>query len=150
MQTALTSDLVRDSKLDASVNGDVTRHVIEVAGRTARQRKVRQEQLWERVENLGEGAYGTVWLEKLVSGECSVSERAVKIMKKQVQKSKTIDYSRELEAIAKFSHPKVSNFTRPHAREELQQPHYTNIDANSTTLVLSNLLAGLNLTATFT
>ncbi|KAH7077061.1 kinase-like domain-containing protein [Paraphoma chrysanthemicola] len=107
MQSAVVSDLVRDSKLDATFHGEITRHVIEIAGHNARQRKIKQHQLWQRTESLGEGAYGTVWLEKLVEGKCTVSERAVKVIKKQVHKN--VDYSRELEAIAKFSHPKYNS-----------------------------------------
>ncbi|KAH7072779.1 kinase-like domain-containing protein [Paraphoma chrysanthemicola] len=107
MQSAVVSDLVSDSKLDATFHGEITRHVIEIAGHNARQRKIKQHQLWQRTESLGEGAYGTVWLEKLVEGKCAVSERAVKVIRKQMHKS--IDYSRELEAIAKFSHPKYNS-----------------------------------------
>ncbi|KAF1837853.1 kinase-like protein [Decorospora gaudefroyi] len=105
---ALTSDLVRDSKLRTTIGSGITRHVIELAGSNARQRKIRYEQHWKRTENLGEGAYGSVWLEKLVGGNFRMEERAVKIIKKRVQKSQVIDYSRELEAIAKFSHPRYN------------------------------------------
>lgn len=109
MHAALTSDLVKDSKLETTTTGDgIIRHVIEIAGQNSRRRRVRQEQLWKRAESLGEGAYGEVWLEKLVGGTCQVNERAVKVIKKRSQKQRAVDYSRELEAIAKFSHPKVS------------------------------------------
>lgn len=112
MSAALLSDLVRDSKLDTTTTGnDIVRHVIEVADHISRRRRVRQEQLWKRMESLGEGAYGEVWLEKLVGGTCHVNERAVKVIKKRTQKQRPVDYSRELEAIAKFSHPKVSHLS---------------------------------------
>ena len=102
------SDLVRDSKLKTTIQNDITRHVIVRAGHSARQRKLRQEQRWKRVRTLGEGSDGIVWLEKLIEGECLVEERAVKAIRKRIHKSKTIDISRELETIAKFSHPIVS------------------------------------------
>ncbi|OAL46570.1 kinase-like protein [Pyrenochaeta sp. DS3sAY3a] len=110
MSAGLLSDLVRDSKLDTTTtrNG-IVRHVIEVADHNSRRRRVRQEQVWKRMESLGEGTYGEVWLEKLVGGTCHVNERAVKIIKKRTQKQRPVDYSRELEAIAKFSHPKYNS-----------------------------------------
>lgn len=65
------------------------------------------EERWERGRNLGAGSFGTVWLEKLVTENDEEKYRAVKGIRKGVQRSKAIDYSRELEAIAKFSHQKV-------------------------------------------
>lgn len=101
------SDLVRDSKLRTAIQGNITRHLIETSGRNSLQRKVRKEQQWQHGELLGEGGFGVVWKETLLSGESDVKERAVKMIKKRVNKSKPFDYRRELEAIAKFSHPKV-------------------------------------------
>jgi hypothetical protein len=65
------------------------------------------EECWERGRNLGTGSFGTVWLEKLITENGEEKYRAVKEIRKGVQRSKAIDYSRELEAIAKFSHQKV-------------------------------------------
>jgi serine/threonine protein kinase len=101
-------DLVKDWKLRTAVKGDITRHLIETSGRTTSQRKVRIEQQWRRTTRLGEGSFGVVWKEVLIEGKSESKERAVKVIRKRAQKSKTLDYSRELEAIAKFSHPKVS------------------------------------------
>jgi len=67
------------------------------------------EERWERGRNLGTGSFGTVWLEKLIAENSEEKYRAVKEIRKGVQRSKAIDYSRELEAIAKFSHQKVQN-----------------------------------------
>jgi hypothetical protein len=102
-----TSDLVRDSKLPTAVRGDITRHVIEASGRDRRHRRVRREQRWQRLETLGHGTFGIVWKEKLIAGESDVNERAVKMIRKTLGKT-TVDYTRELEAIAKFSRSKVS------------------------------------------
>lgn len=101
-------DLVKDWRLKTAFKGDVTRHVIETSGRATSQRKVRREQLWRRTARLGEGSFGVVWKEVLIEGESESKERAVKMIRKHVQRSRAFDYSRELEAIAKFSHPKVS------------------------------------------
>jgi hypothetical protein len=60
-----------------------------------------------REDNLGTGAFGTVWLEKLITENGEEKYRAVKEIRKRVHGSKIIDYNRELEAIAKFSHQRV-------------------------------------------
>ena len=101
------SDLVRDSELETIFHHEYTQHVYYVSGATPHQRKVRMEESWRRDKYLGTGASGTVWLEKLVTENGEVQHRAVKEIRKSAQKSKAVDYSRELEATAKFSHPKV-------------------------------------------
>lgn len=101
--TQSLSDLVRDSEIEATVFQDYTTQVIYRAGRSARQRLVRIEERWVREGSLGHGAYGTVYKER-----CGDRVRAIKEIKKSVVAGEKIDYNRELEAIAKFSHPKVS------------------------------------------
>ncbi|KAF2801483.1 kinase-like protein [Mytilinidion resinicola] len=101
---APTSDLVRDSRLRTRFYAGHTHHTYYVSGITARQRTVKREERWQRCGSLGSGAFGTVWLEKLVSDEAEAKQRAVKEIRKNSHRSNTIDYSRELEAIAKFSH----------------------------------------------
>src|SRR5205814_9192082 len=81
--------------------------------------------------SLGTGAFGTVWLEKLVTENGEIQHRAVKEIRKSAQKSKAVDYSRELEAIAKFSHPKV--------REPVQIRSCPLLDRKSTRLNSSHL-----------
>ena len=58
---------------------------------------------------LGHGAHGIVWQEKCVLGK-DVKVRAVKMIRKfKPQKPwESMDYSRELETVAKLSHPMVS------------------------------------------
>ena len=70
-------------------------------------RTVRKEERWARDKSLGAGASGTVYLEKSITENGEVQHRAVKEIRKSAHKSGAIDYSRELEAMAKFSHPKV-------------------------------------------
>lgn len=101
------SDLVGDSKLETIFHHEYTKHVYYVSGATTRERKVRREERWQRDRYLGSGAFATVWLEKFVTDTGEVQHRAVKEIKKKAKKTKAIDYGRELEAIAKFSHPKV-------------------------------------------
>jgi hypothetical protein len=103
------SDLVKDSKLDTQFKGGLTVHVSYVSGASSRQRKIRKEETWRRLKHLGSGAYGTVWLENCTLENTEQRVRAVKAIHKKVDGSTPVDYSRELEAIAKFSHVKVSD-----------------------------------------
>jgi len=98
-----TSDLVLDSKLQTTFHNNYTKHVIDVAGPNVHQRRTTQEQRWRRRKPLGRGTFGEVWLEELSAGQSSVTQRAVKIIGRHT----SVDYSRELEAFAKFSHRKV-------------------------------------------
>lgn len=103
------SDLVRDSKLNTSVRGDITRHLIPTSDRDDQRRLIQKEERWKRVGLLGEGTFGLVWKETLERGQSDVQERAVKMIKKRPGQVQTIDYTRELEAIAKFSGREVSD-----------------------------------------
>ncbi len=101
------SDLVRDSKLEARFpDNETTVHTYYVSSAIARRRKARVEERWVRQSQLGSGSFGVVWLEKCVLGSREGQTRAVKALTKGSPGS--IDYGRELEAIAKFSHRKVS------------------------------------------
>jgi hypothetical protein len=101
------SDLIRDSKLETMFHDKYTQHVYYVSGANPRQRMMRKEEHWERRGILGSGTFGTVWLEKLITDNSEEKYRAIKGIKKGMHQSGAIDYSRELEAIAKFSHQKV-------------------------------------------
>lgn len=101
------SDLVRDSRIDTEFLESCVQHVFHEAGRSAGSRRVRREERWVRQEPLlGRGRYGEVYLEKCHEGGIELS-RAIKIVKKFVVVGEELDYARELEAIMKFSHPKV-------------------------------------------
>jgi|ERR1700722_5857807 hypothetical protein len=100
-------DLVRDSKLDTEFDPEHTKHIYYESGLTPRQRTVRREERWKRKKYIGQGSYGSVWLEHCVMGQREVEFRAVKMIPKLQPTSKPIDYNRELEAIAKFSHWRV-------------------------------------------
>jgi len=102
-------DLVRDSRLETQFHSERTEHIYYESGLTARQRTVRREECWKLERFIGRGSYGTVWLEQCVEGEREIKLRAVKQIPKARQSPKPIDYTRELEAIAKFSHRKVSS-----------------------------------------
>jgi hypothetical protein len=97
-------DLVRDSRLETTLRSKYTSHVYHEADPSSRQRTVERREYWKREKRIGRGGFGLVWLERCVKGKLGVEVRAVKQFPKP---NKTKDYIRELEAIAKFSHPRV-------------------------------------------
>jgi serine/threonine protein kinase len=102
-----TSDLVRDSRLNTEFLDGQIKHIYFTSSRSARQRRVKVEEIWSRQKELGNGTYGQVWLESCISGQRSGKVRAVKAIRKDKTLSSNIDYKRELEATAKFSHDRV-------------------------------------------
>ena len=101
------SDVVLDWKLECDVRSDCTlqtRHVTNSAEGLWRERV---EERWQRAKELGRGSFGVVWLEKCASGPSSGQLRAVKELRKSQASAKSKYYSKELEAIVKFSHRRV-------------------------------------------
>lgn len=101
------SDLVRDSKLETEFHHEYTQHVYYISGHNPRQRTLKKEERWKREKRLGNGTFGIVWKEKSVTESDDIKYRAVKEIKKRAPGPGAVEYSRELEAIAKFSHRKV-------------------------------------------
>ncbi|PTB47211.1 hypothetical protein M441DRAFT_127916 [Trichoderma asperellum CBS 433.97] len=98
------SDIVRDWKIETEVYDAYIKHIFYESGSSARERHIRKEEKWKRQKRLGQGGYGTVYLEKCVQGDKQEKLRAVKMIKSQDFK-----YSRELDAIIKFSHYKYAH-----------------------------------------
>lgn len=98
-------DLVRDSKLETIFHETTTEHKYIEAGGS--RRRVHRYEHWKREKQLGHGAYGQVWLERCTESANQGSVRAVKVVRKRERSSHAVDYNRKLEAVAKFSHPKV-------------------------------------------
>lgn len=99
-------DLVAVSKLDTQFSEypKYTQHVQYKHGTTLRQRRILTEERWEKIRNLGSGSFGVVRLERCIHGEPKDSLRAVK----KIRKLASVEYCRELEAIALFSHDQAS------------------------------------------
>lgn len=104
--SSLASDLVRDSKIETEWLDSCLRHVFYESGPSARLRRICREERWVRQKFVGRGAFGNVYLEQCEVGS-SQKLRAVKEIKKSVIPGEELDYMRELEAVAKFSHQKV-------------------------------------------
>ncbi|OQD94882.1 hypothetical protein PENSOL_c023G10656 [Penicillium solitum] len=106
----MASDLVTDSKLSVRFSAKHTHHVVFESDVRSGQRRQRKEESWERMEHLGKGGGGSVWLEQCLNVDSQPKTRAVKVIPKQTSFGQHIDYSRELEAIAKFSQTKYEDF----------------------------------------
>jgi len=102
----IVPELVADSKLDTIFKKGFTIHHVRTPDTTPLLGKNHKKEKWEQTEQLGQGSFGTVWLQKLVGagGDSDLKTRAVKIIKKGPK----VDYRPELHAIAKFSQEKVS------------------------------------------
>ncbi|KAF2266209.1 kinase-like protein [Lojkania enalia] len=99
------SDLVADSKLDAQFRKDSTSHVFHERDPVSGYRYIRQEH-WRRERRTGTGGAASVWLEQCVQGKRDIELRAVKQFPKP---ARVEEYLRELECIAKFSHPRCAH-----------------------------------------
>lgn len=101
-------ELVRDSQLETrfASKGQIV-HIFRDTPTTAR------EEVWKRGKKpIGRGAFGEVWLEKCIKGQepGGPETRAVKVLRLIPQgeiRLEVSDYSRELEALVKFSQRKV-------------------------------------------
>lgn len=99
-------DLVRDSELPTEFLGAVTIHSFDEIDGTGRRYRRKEHWKWDRT--LGRGGFGQVKLQRCTDGDTKPRLlRAVKIIEKTPSISKSLDYHRELEAIAKFSNPRV-------------------------------------------
>ncbi|KAF4175439.1 hypothetical protein CNMCM8694_008179 [Aspergillus lentulus] len=119
------SDLVNDSKLSVRFYEDHFYNEVfdfdsKKPGGPLRRRK--KEQKWIRERRLGRGTFGDVWLYKC-DEEVGTKFQAVKVIPRLSHSTKAIDYTRELEAMFKFSHRKYEGlfvesfgwFDNPHS-----------------------------------
>ena|SRR5215471_4938067 len=100
-------DLVRDSQLNVKLRNGRTVHVYCDPSLASRQHAVPREESWKEEQQIGGGGFGSVWLQRCTSGRQNDRVRAVKKIPLGENFTKDAAYIRELEAIAKFSHPKV-------------------------------------------
>jgi hypothetical protein len=104
-------DLVQDSRLETEfLNGSTVHTFIVPYGRN---RRITRKEYWTLERHLGRGGFGHIQLEKCIVGERKDMMRAVKIINKQSgsTRQRPMDFNRELEAIVKFSHSRVSQIS---------------------------------------
>lgn len=104
--TTPSPDFVQVSKLDTQfhTNPDYIQHVKYVSSSNKKTRGTRKEERWKRERRLGRGSFGVVWLQQCIQGVSVGEVRAVK----ELPRFEDSNCHRELEAIALFSHTKVS------------------------------------------
>ncbi|QMW33369.1 hypothetical protein G4B84_008800 [Aspergillus flavus NRRL3357] len=101
-------DLVNDSKLSVRFYEDFFYNEVfdfnsKKPGGPLHRRK--KEQKWIRERRLGRGTFADVWLYKC-DEDVGTKFQAVKVIPRLSHSTKAIDYTRELEAMFKFSHRK--------------------------------------------
>ncbi|OJJ97464.1 hypothetical protein ASPACDRAFT_123332 [Aspergillus aculeatus ATCC 16872] len=94
-------DLLEHFKYDAVIDQDCTTHT-EYERDESHAIHIVKRKWYRRSDPLGWGSYGKVWLE---SDETDAQRRAVKVVQKDLMERDTIDYKREILALAKFSKP---------------------------------------------
>ena len=102
-------DLVRDSKLETQFLPEFSVETVHIYHESKHRRRqlVSISEHWKRKKKIGGGGYATVWLEICPTvSRHGVRTRAVKQIETSGRFAR-IDFTRELETIAKFSHPKV-------------------------------------------
>ncbi|KAN0083476.1 Protein kinase-like domain containing protein [Elaphomyces granulatus] len=105
-------DLVQDSKLEthflpSSDSSVETVHTYHEPDPTSQRRLVSRSEHWQRQWKIGGGSSASVWLEKCTKGgHGDVEVRAIKQIEIHRHSGRILDFGRELEAIAKFSHRK--------------------------------------------
>ena len=113
-------DIVRDSQLETRFIGESATEVVHTfqdSDPASGRRLVTRTEHCKREIKIGRGAFGSVWLERCIKGSRTGvapqihAVQAVKQIELNTQLG-SIDYYRELEAIAKFSHTRVSLQTR--------------------------------------
>ena len=100
-------DLVRDNKLETSFDDKFTIHHYDESDGEQHMRSNQRSEYWEDAKPLARGGCGEVLLQRCVKGKRTHEFRAVKKIARSVSRTKQFDVS-ELEAIAKFSHRRVS------------------------------------------
>lgn len=99
------SDIVRDFKLVTRHNGNLIVHLYNDPD--AHPSAPQRQEHWREEESIDSGSQGAVWLQTCVRGSRHFTKRAVKKFLVGNRDSR-LSYERELVAIVKFSHDRVS------------------------------------------
>ena len=102
-----SQDLVDHFKLEVEQLPEYTQHTHYKSDSSHGLRKLEIVKRWRKKQDIGEGAFGIVWLEVEEDG----SERAVKAISRRLCSYNKIDYKKELAAMAKLS--KVTSSIKP-------------------------------------
>lgn len=120
---AAPCDLVLDAKLETEFFDGYIRHTRYTMGFSARERRIRVREVWDVGSNLGRGSFGSVRVETcrpsppLFNNGREPRRRAVKVISKAIPNQGRWDYLKELEAVVKFSHERVSRLSNQYANQ---------------------------------
>ncbi|KAK3985911.1 kinase-like domain-containing protein [Cladorrhinum sp. PSN332] len=98
---------ILDFRIHAEIQGDYIRHTYLETSCSPDGQSVQIEELWKRESTLGQGSYGTIYLERCRNHSAKL--RAVKEIKKCARRGQRSDHRRELEAAVGFSRPQYSH-----------------------------------------
>jgi hypothetical protein len=104
-------DLVHHTRLETEFRNGLFIHLHHVSDPSSRRRAEIQRVTYQEVKIVGQGGFGNVRLEKRIAGPAVGTHPELRAVKKIYTAEKKVsdrDYVRELEAIAKFSHARVS------------------------------------------
>ncbi|KAK5110492.1 hypothetical protein LTR85_001021 [Meristemomyces frigidus] len=106
-----STDLVRLARLDATLWED-SRYVYVRHLYYGWREAPLEEYVWKRTHKpIGQGGFGAVFREECIQGSSRGAVRAVKTLQKPTTSNAgSLDYSRELEAIARFSEPQYTQY----------------------------------------
>lgn len=107
------SELVNDMRMNAVFrdDGSIEHRFVHHSARETTGSWPEPE-VWKRGDTLGKGAFGVVYVEKCASPQQPPRFRAVKVISNESDPSTRRYVDQELEAIAKFSQPKVRAMMR--------------------------------------
>ena len=102
-------DLVRDTQLPTEFRDGLVIHSYHVSDTTQYRRSRIEQVRWQRGRTIGAGGQGSVHVERR-SGRARWDQPKVRAVK-SIRGGTHLQYLHELEAIAKFSHPRVRRMT---------------------------------------
>lgn len=100
VEMAERDHLIEDFKLETQFEDDHVYHIYNECDPATGQRVLKRREYWKRDKHLGSGGFGSVWLEECIDGRQKGQKRAVKDL---MCPRGRVDYTRELEALARFS-----------------------------------------------
>src|SRR5271163_23717 len=104
------SDLIDHFELEATYFPTFTIQICYESIPDQGLRKVKTQKRWQRGKIIGEGGFGSVWLEEYRKNDIIVQRRAIKEVRKRDMTRAGVNYRREVLALARLSKVIVPDF----------------------------------------